>query len=66
MTSARLKHCLSILRWRDTDLADASGYAIGEVRTWLDGSPASAACRGGMARGTGQGLQRRAPPAQRA
>lgn len=37
MTSARLKHCLSILRWRDADLADASGYRIGEVRTWLDG-----------------------------
>lgn len=39
MTSARLKYFLSILRWRDIDPADASGYCIAEVRAWLNELP---------------------------
>lgn len=34
---ARLRQCLKILRWREADLAEASGYDIAEVRRWLDG-----------------------------
>jgi hypothetical protein len=37
MIAARLKQCLAVLRWRDIDLADASGRAISDVRAWLDG-----------------------------
>ena len=37
MIAARLKQCLAMLRWRDIDLADASGRAISDVRAWLDG-----------------------------
>lgn len=37
MIAARLKECLAVLRWRDSDLAEASGYATSDVRAWLDG-----------------------------
>lgn len=65
MTSTRLNHCLGALRRRDTDLPDASAYCIGEVRTWLDGREHPLRLDG-MARGTGEGLQRLAPASQRA
>jgi hypothetical protein len=37
MLPMRLRECLAILRWRDTDLADVSNHGIAEVRAWLDG-----------------------------
>lgn len=37
MMAARIKECLSFLRWRDVDLADASGCNTADVRAWLDG-----------------------------
>jgi len=37
MISGRLRECLKILRWRETDLADASGHPLAEIRLWLDG-----------------------------
>jgi hypothetical protein len=37
MMAARLRDCLRLLRWRETELADASGHPVAEVKTWLDG-----------------------------
>jgi hypothetical protein len=35
--AARIRECLSFLRWREVDLADASGCNIADVRAWLNG-----------------------------
>lgn len=37
MIAGRIRECLKILRWRETDLAEASGYPLADVRLWLDG-----------------------------
>lgn len=37
MMAARIRECLSFLRWRDVDLADASGWNIADVKAWLNG-----------------------------
>jgi hypothetical protein len=37
MMSARLRKCLKTLRWREAELADASGNSVAEAKAWLDG-----------------------------
>ncbi|MGO4562667.1 helix-turn-helix domain-containing protein [Rhizobiales bacterium 3FA27D7] len=40
MIGSRLRECLKVLRWDESDLADQLGYTENEIASWLDGRAA--------------------------
>jgi transcriptional regulator with XRE-family HTH domain len=37
MIAARMRECLRLLRWSETDFAEEAGYAVSRARNWLCG-----------------------------
>ncbi|MER8440386.1 hypothetical protein NKH36_17040 [Mesorhizobium sp. M1312] len=53
MIAARMRECLRLLRWSETDFAEEAGYPVAKAKAWLYGREHPP--RNGLAGDAGQG-----------